>query len=279
MELIARYFLVFKLDKSINLPTIVNGEICMPYVRRVTKAGKTVEIEKYYTSRYNKRGGKRGDKIKPTSDEQKKINERNAERKLRILINANFTEGDYHLVLDYVRHTGEPDRTPDEMRHDIDVFLRACRKEYRKAGKEFKYIHVMEVGEKGARHHHLIINKIDTEIIQNCWNKAYEKHNLVKVFNLDKSGNYGKLANYLLKYTSKHRKKEEGALQKKRWSASKNLTRPEPKVTIISDRDYFQTEPKEMKGYYIDKDSISCGMHSAEYYGYGYIRYILVQLE
>ena len=137
----------------------------------------------------------------------------------------------------------------------------------------------MEIGEKGARHHHLVINKIDTEIIQRCWNKAYEKHNPVKVFNLDKSGNYGKLANYLLKYTSKHRKKEEGALQQKRWSASKNLSRPEPKVTIISDRDYFRTEVKAIKGYYVDKESVNIGAHSAEYYGYGYIRYTLVQLE
>ena len=101
----------------------------------------------------------------------------------------------------------------------------------------------------------------------------------MKVFNLDKSGNYGKLANYLLKYTSKHRKKEEGALQQKRWSASKNLSRPEPKVTIISDRDYFRTEVKAIKGYYVDKESVNIGAHSAEYYGYGYIRYTLVQLE
>lgn len=44
--------------------------------------------------------------------------------------------------------------------------MRECRKEYRKAGLEFKYIHVMEIGKKGARHHHLVVNKIDTEILQ-----------------------------------------------------------------------------------------------------------------
>ena len=251
----------------------------MPYVRRVTEAGKTVEVEKYYTSRYNKKGGKRSDKVKPTTEIQKKINIKNAERQLRILINANFGEEDYHVILGYVRGEGEPDRTPEEMRHDIDIFLRKCRKEYKKAGKEFKYIHVMEIGEKGARHHHLIVNGIDTEILQQCWNKANEKHSKISVFNLDKTGNYGKLAKYLLKYTDKHRKKEDGALQKKRWSSSKNLKRPEPKVEIISDREYFRTDPKPIKGYYIDKESINIGVHSAEYYGYGYIRYTLVQLE
>ena len=33
------------------------------------------------------------------------------------------------------------------------------------------------------------------------------------------------------------------------------------------------------KGYYVDKDSVSKGVHSPEYYGYGYMRYTLVKLE
>lgn len=112
----------------------------MPYVERVTKAGNTIEIERYFTSRYKKKGISRGDKVKPTKEEQEKVNTRQAERKLRILINANYGYGDYHLVLDYIRRKGEPDRTPEQMRQDIDVFLRECRKEYRKAGLEFKYM-------------------------------------------------------------------------------------------------------------------------------------------
>lgn len=187
----------------------------MPYVERVTKAGNTIEIERYFTSRYKKKGISRGDKVKPTKEEQEKVNTRQAERKLRILINANYGYGDYHLVLDYIRRKGEPDRTPEQMRQDIDVFLRECRKEYRKAGLEFKYIHVMEIGKKGARHHHLVVNKIDTEILQRCWYKAYEGHNRVKVFPLDDSGNYAELASYLIKYTGTHKKGTDGALQGK----------------------------------------------------------------
>ena len=190
----------------------------MPYVERVTKAGNTIEIERYFTSRYKKKGISRGDKVKPTKEEQEKVNTRQAERKLRILINANYGYGDYHLVLDYIRRKGEPDRTPEQMRQDIDVFLRECRKEYRKAGLEFKYIHVMEIGKKGARHHHLVVNKIDTEILQRCWYKAYEGHNRVKVFPLDDSGNYAELASYLIKYTGTHKKGTDGALQGKRWN-------------------------------------------------------------
>ena len=240
----------------------------MPYVERVTKAGNTIEIERYFTSRYKKKGISRGDKVKPTKEEQEKVNTRQAERKLRILINANYGYGDYHLVLDYIRRKGEPDRTPEQMRQDIDVFLRECRKEYRKAGLEFKYIHVMEIGKKGARHHHLVVNKIDTEILQRCWYKAYEGHNRVKVFPLDDSGNYAELASYLIKYTGTHKKGTDGALQGKRWNCSKNLVRPEPEYHIISDREYFKKEPKAIKGYYVDKNSVSMGVHSPEYYGY-----------
>ena len=250
----------------------------MPYVERVTKAGNTIEIERYFTSRYKKKGISRGDKVKPTKEEQEKVNTRQAERKLRILINANYGYGDYHLVLDYIRRKGEPDRTPEQMRQDIDVFLRECRKEYRKAGLEFKYIHVMEIGKKGARHHHLVVNKIDTEILQRCWYKAYEGHNRVKVFPLDDSGNYAELASYLIKYTGMHKKGTDGALQGKRWNCSKNLVRPEPEYHIISDREYFKKEPKAIKGYYVDKNSVSMGVHSPEYYGYGYLRYTLVKI-
>lgn len=62
----------------------------MPYVERVTKAGNTIEIERYFTSRYKKKGISRGDKVKPTKEEQEKVNTRQAERKLRILINARW---------------------------------------------------------------------------------------------------------------------------------------------------------------------------------------------
>lgn len=103
----------------------------MPYVERITRAGKTIEVERYFTSRYKKPGIKRGDKVKPTKEQQVKVNTRQAERKLRILMNANFGYGDYHVVLDYIREKGKEPRSREQMREDIDIFLRELRKEYR----------------------------------------------------------------------------------------------------------------------------------------------------
>ena len=68
-------------------------------------------------------------------------------------------------------------------------------------------------------------------------------------------------------------------MQKKRWNASTNLKRPEPEIKVISEHDFYRTEPRSIKGYYIDKDSVCIGIHSPEYYGYGFMRYILVQLD
>ena len=115
--------------------------------------------------------------------------------------------------------------------------------------------------------------------MQQCWYKAYEGHNRVKVFPLDDSGNYAELAAYLIKYTDTHRKAEDGALQGKRWNCSRNLVRPEPEIRIISSREWFKAEARPIKGYYVDKDSVSKGVHSPEYYGYGYFRYTLVKME
>ncbi|MBO5144882.1 MAG: hypothetical protein J6C19_05035 [Lachnospiraceae bacterium] len=250
----------------------------MPYVKRTTRAGKTLEIEKYYTSRYNKRGGSRAAHAKPTEEQQKKINTRQAERRLRLLMNANFGYGDYHVVLDYIRHRGEPERTREQMRRDADIFLRELRKLYRAAGLELKYIHVMETGQKGARHHHLVLNHADPKFIQAAWKKAYKENNRVKIFPLDESGNYRKLAAYFIKYTDSHPKGSAGALQGKRWNCSKNLVRPVPEYEIIN-KSWFRHEIKAPKGYYIDKETLRSGINDDEHGGYEWLHYILVQLE
>lgn len=252
----------------------------MPYIKRTTVAGKTIETEYYYSSRYNKKGCSRSDKVKATTDQQKKVNTRQAIRKLRLLMNNNFGYGDYHIVLDYVRKKGQPDRTKEEMKKDIQVFLRECRKLYRAAGMEFKYIHVMEIGKKGARHHHLVVNKIDTKILQQAWYKAYEGHNRVKVFPLDDSGQYGDLAAYFIKYSDAHMQDDKSVrLMGKRWNASTNLVKPEPVYEIVTKRSWFRCEAKAKKGYYIDKKTVEKGISSPEYYGYGWFRFTMVRLE
>ena len=246
----------------------------MPYVESVTKAGKTIEIERYFTARYGRRGQRREDQVKPSKEEQIRINNRQAEKKHRRILNANYSPGDYHVVLSYAKARGDPPRTPEDMKDDIAKFLRLLRKEYKAAGSELKYIHVAEVGEKGARHHHLVVNKSSPEIIQRCW-----PHGRIHVNPLDDSGQYGQLATYLIKYSCRKAGTSE-AVQGKRWNGSKNLIHPVPVVRVIRNRDWFRSDPKVphryARDYVLDRSSIEIGLHSPEYGGYGYMRFTMV---
>lgn len=250
----------------------------MPYVEVTCRAGRTIEIERYFTARYGRRGQTRSDRVKPSKEEQLRINNRIAEKKLRRILNANFTPGDYHLVLSYAKAKGDPPRAPEDMKEDIQKFLRKIRKEYKAAGAELKYIHVAETGSHGARHHHLVIGSskgVDIGTIQRAWT-----HGRIHVNPLDDFGNYSRLAAYLIKYTCKT-VGTPAEIQGKRWNASKNLIRPEPKVRIITNRDWYRTKdpkvPARYAGRYdIVKDSVEVGIHSPDYGGFGYLRFMMV---
>ena len=69
----------------------------MPYIMRTVKAGNTKEITKYYSARYGRKHRKSERKAE-TEDKQKRVNENNAEDKLRWLINSNFQKGDLCMI-------------------------------------------------------------------------------------------------------------------------------------------------------------------------------------
>lgn len=249
----------------------------MPYIEKITRAGKIIIVERYYSSRYGKKGLHRSDRVKPTSEEQKKCNTRRQTYILAALLAANFVDGDLHIDFGYKRKRGEGYRTREEMRRDADRFLRELRKAYRKEGKVLRYVHVMEVGEKGSRHHHMVLNYMDLGIIRECWKKVYMGESRIHATPLDTDGDYQKLAQYLIKYTDAVLGTEK-ALQGKRWNCSRNLCRPKPEYRIVRASDTFRHDPRPVKGYRIVKDSLEVGIHSPEYYGYGFIRYRMVRL-
>lgn len=234
----------------------------MPYILEITKAGRTTEIRKYYTPRYYSKGEKRRKKSKATKEQMVKINHRNSVRKLTWILNENFGPGDMHVRLSYKKAP----KDKAEMQKILKNFLEKMRKGYRKAGKEFKYVHVFEIGKNGARHHHLVINSIDTQIIRKCWPHGYIHTSL-----LDEDGQYRKLAEYLLKYSRKNVGKWTG----KSYSKSKNLVIPVPRKRIISGRNMYREEAVPKKGYYIDQDTIESG---ETIYGYRFFGYIMVEL-
>lgn len=246
----------------------------MPYVESECVAGRTIEIERYYTARYGRRGQEKAPSKNPSREEQRIINNKQAEKKLRRLINANFKGGDFHVVLSYKKDGETPPRGREDLREDARKFLRDLRKEYKKMEIPMKYIHVTEIGAKGARHHHLVLNHSDPEAIRRCW-----PHGFIRVSPLDDSGDYKKLAAYLIKYTCQV-VGTEFEIHGKRWNASRNLIHPVPKVKVITNRDWFRMQaqvPHKYKDKYeLDKSSIEGGTISTEYGGYGFFRFTLI---
>lgn len=238
----------------------------MPYIKKTVIAGKTIEVYKHFSSRYNKKGIPRASRANPTPEAVKKINEKNAEDKLRHLINTNFGHMDIHLVLTYKKEL-RPDA--EKGKRDLANFLRRLRRLYKKQGKELKYIAVTEYKNR-AIHHHLIINSIDMRDVVPLWDKGRARPTY-----LDETGQYGKLAAYLIKETAKTYKTEKSA-SGKRWNSSKNLVKPIIKKEVIP-ANSWRDEPKPLKGYYIDKDTVISGIH--EISGYMFQRYCMIKLE
>lgn len=235
----------------------------MPYIKETCRAGRTIEITKMFTTRFNKKGITRGENQKPTPKQMQVINERNAETKLRRLINTNYGPGDLHITLTYKKETRP---APEEAKTELEKFIRKIRSAYRKNEEELNYILVTEYKNKSI-HHHLIVNVVDsipTKTFDRLWKKGRNRFTY-----LDDSGQYDALAHYLIKETRKTFR-EVGSPSRKRWNASKNLKKPEIKKEIIKAKEWRKV-PEPVKGYTIETDSIREGFH--DFTGWPYQAY------
>lgn len=237
----------------------------MPYVEEVCQAGKTLEVRKYYSPRWHSEGERRAKKEKPTSEAVEKVNQRNRKRDLRRLMNNNFVDGDLLLRLDFhEKPTGS-----EEMQGIMAQFIRRLRREYSKAGLELKYIYVKEVGPRGSRHIHMLINRCDTEILRKCW-----QYGGIHIDPLNSDGQYGKIAAYFIKYAGRTEETEERLIGK-RWYGSRNLEKPKVKKKVIKSNS-FRKDVKVKKGYFVDKESIHYGVNDL---GYEFFSYTLIKAD
>lgn len=238
------------------------------YFKTEIKAGKTILVHKSTSKRTGVK--EKGAKKTPTPEEMEKINQINAERKLTVLLNANFQDGDFHLILTYYK-TMRPD--PEEAKKQVKTFLKEMRKAYRKVEASLKYIHVTEY-KNTAIHHHLVINNIDAlnvpKLVRNLWYYGNPKFVVMNT-----NGQYKDLAEYLIKETSKTFREKKDKAHKQRYSCSRNLERPKPKTKIVK-ADRWLADPRPPKGYYVDLDTVENGID--RWTGREYQRYILVQI-
>ncbi len=239
----------------------------MPYIEEVCVAGGTIEISKYYAYRAHAKGETRAEKEKPTSEAQKKVNQRKAEKDLRRLMAANFKNGDAVVRLDFVKKPEDSQK----MQKLISEAIIKIRREYARAKETLKYIYVKEVGKRKGRHIHMIMSKEDIDVLKvlrKCW-----PHGGIHVDPWWTGPNFSKLANYFIKYATKT-EETEGKLIGKRWYASRNLEKPVVKKRVI-ESNRFKENIKKKKGFVLDKETVVSGI--SEYTGFQYFSYTLIK--
>lgn len=243
-------------------------DFCMGYFKTSIEAGATIEVTKSYTKRI---GGKRkGSREQPTPEEMEKVNQKNAERTLRLKINANFGVDDPFITLTYKK---DERPKPAEAKKNIKKLIGSLREEFKKLGTDLKYINVTEYKNK-AIHHHLLINHIEGQDVSKMVCRLW-KFGRPDFKYLDDTGQYKDLAAYLIKETAKTFKENDGG-HKQRYSCSRNLIMPTPKTEIIKKAVKWLADPKPKKGYYIDKDTVYNGVNP--FTGRQFQRYTMVKL-
>jgi len=237
----------------------------MKIFRDTIAAGRTL-MRRYTASTriHTEKGMKRKPKTNPTPEAVQKINLKNAIWKLCVLLNSYFVGGDYHLVLTYANEPGK-----EEARKDVDKWIRNMRAYYKKQGKEFHWVAVTEYENKRI-HHHIVCSRADVEVIEKYWSKGW-----VNVKLLDDSGNYIKLAEYLIKETDKTFR-EDDSPNKTRYRRSRNMKLPEAQREEVSDK-VLREGPEAVKGYYVDQDTVHTYDHAI--LGVECMQYIMVSLD
>lgn len=200
-----------------------------------TYSGKTLEPE-FYLVTANGRAYSRGAKKNNSRAVQKQLNDKNARKKLRQLLDTNFDESDYYCTFTY--RDNEMPTSYEACKKDINNFLKRVRRAMAKACKELKYIYVVEikVSKKTgiARFHlHIVISGgLKRSEIKALWGKGDIKQ--VEELQPDEHG-FQRLANYLCKEWNNELLPE----CRKRYTPSRNLKQPKvspPKDGVFSQR-------------------------------------------
>lgn len=185
-------------------------------------SGDYLEIDIYPVRKISK---SRKAKYKPSTETQKKLNDKNAARRLTWLIQENFGTNDYYIGLNYPAGYDIDNASADRM---LKNWLRRNKRKFQKAGFDFKYITTTEIGDKKHRvHHHVICSgELGAKVLRQEWDKQFEayrkkptdSYSHAKHLQFTRTGLAG-----IAFYTCK-----DPSLAYRSYNCSKNLRRPEP---------------------------------------------------
>lgn len=148
-------------------------------------------------------------------------NERETERRIEGLLNANFGTGDLAIVLTFKDTETDP-------RKALRWYLGKLKKEMKAEGKELRYLYMIETadrdGEALRRHIHMFLPKeAGRERAEQLWRGRYGIANATRL-EADENGLSG-----FAKYVQKAKRTVRKA---RRWAGSRNLKKPEVRRSV-----------------------------------------------
>lgn len=209
---------------------------------KTTKAGKYLEAEIFPL--FGVEQGSR-EKRKGSSAAQKKLNLKNAVRKMQRLMNANFGDGDMLVHLTDTRA-----QTEDEAKKAVKNWLRRVRRAAEKQGKKLEYIYVMErTGTEGKEkwHCHMVMRGgiLSRDEAEKMWGRGLSR---IDRYQEQEKGLCG-----FASYITQRKETQEKVLLRK-WACSKGLKRPQ---ATTSDTKFSRRAAMELtKAVYADARAV-----------------------
>ena len=195
----------------------------MGYRRRTTVSGPRIDAEVFPVFGRNQRGELRRSKSRITREAQQRANDERSRVHLIQLVEANFTEKDVALGLDYAGQAPDPERVDKDIRN----FIARVKRARKKAGlSDLKYIYAIGGDEmpaarySGKRPHvHMIMNGgIDRDELEAMW--ARGRANCDRLQPRDEG--LGGIAVYFTRQ-KQDRPPKKGV---RKWRGSRNLKQP-----------------------------------------------------
>lgn len=209
---------------------------------KTTKAGKYLEAEIFPL--FGVENGSR-EKRKGSSAAQKKLNTKNAIKKLQRLMNANFGSGDMLVHL-----TDAKAQTEEEAKKAVKNWLRRVRRISEKQGKKLEYIYVMEqTGAEGHEkwHCHMVMRGgiLGRDEAEKMWGRGLSR---IDRYQEQEKGLCG-FANYITQ-----RKETQEKVLRRKWACSKGLKKAQ---TTTSDTKFSRRAAMDLtKAVYADAKKI-----------------------
>ena len=200
----------------------------MGYRRRTTVSGPRIDAEVFPVFGRRMRGALRRAKSQQTKEAQQKANNERSRIRLIQLVEANFTEEDLAIGLDYAGQAP----TPERVDKDLKNFFEKIRRRRKQRGlPDLKYIAAIggdempAAGYSGKRPHvHVIMNGgIDRDEIEQLWGHGHANTHRLQ----PRDEGLGGIAVYFTRQMQDRPPK----MGVKKYRPSKNLIRPEPRST------------------------------------------------